>query len=138
LQAEGRLPAHITISGGYEYVAATVLSFSAEPALVGLDVAEVPRQQATFQLRYAPNRWTVAFQGRAVSKQYDDDQNQLPLDRYFSLDAYVSRSVTAKLRLFAAVENVLDKRYEVSRTPVPMLGPPLLARAGLKLDIGGR
>jgi outer membrane receptor protein involved in Fe transport len=138
LQAEGRLPAHLALSGGYEFVDATVLSFAAEPALVGLDIPQVPRQQMTFQVRYTPAVWVVALQGRAIGKQYDDDQNQLPLARYFCLEAYVSRSIKARIRLFAAVENLLDQRYEVERTPLRMLGPPLLARAGLKLDFGGR
>jgi hypothetical protein len=36
------------------------------------------------------------------------------------------------------VENVLNQRYDVGRTPVLTVGPPILARAGVRLRFGSR
>jgi outer membrane receptor protein involved in Fe transport len=95
----------------------------------------VARHQFTIQARYAnPSIMTFALQGRAISAQYDDDQNLLKLDPYFVLDAFASRRLTSHFELFAAVENLLNQRYEVGRTNVTTIGPPLLARAGFRLN----
>jgi hypothetical protein len=40
--------------------------------------------------------------------------------------------------LFVAVENLTNRRYDVGRTPVLTVGPPILARAGLRLQFGSR
>ena len=76
---------------------ATVLSFAANPALVGLRIPEVPRNVFTFQTLYsnpsARSPWaraTFGIQGRFVGRQYDDDLNQLPLGKFFVLGALVS------------------------------------------------
>ncbi|HXY52266.1 MAG TPA: TonB-dependent receptor [Terriglobales bacterium] len=138
VQADGNLAAHIMLSGGYQYVVPTVQDYPADPALVGLDIPQVPRHQVTVQFRYTPSRWVIALQGRASSQQFDDDQNLLPLAPYFNLDAFVSRSITRSLQMYLAVENVFDQRYEVARTPTPTLGPPVLARVGVRLNLGSR
>ncbi len=136
LQAEGRLSSHLAVSGAYQFVAATVLDFSADPSLSGRDLPQTPRHQFTFQCRGTASRWTFALQGRASSRQFDDDQNLLSLDPYFNLDAFVSHAVRHNVELFAAVENVLNQRYQTGRTPVTTLGPPVLARVGLRLKFG--
>ncbi|HEV2492848.1 MAG TPA: TonB-dependent receptor [Terriglobia bacterium] len=145
LDATIQLAPDFTLSGGYELANARVVSFPANPALVGLFIPLVPRQQATFQLRYSnpssANRWTRltwGIQGRAVGADYDDDQNTLRLGRYFSLDALVSRPLTRGFEVFAASENLLNQRYDVGRTPVETLGPPALVRAGIRLELRGR
>ncbi|HKN82270.1 MAG TPA: hypothetical protein VJW17_02485, partial [Pyrinomonadaceae bacterium] len=71
-------------------------------------------------------------QGRFVSKQFDDDQNLLPLEKFFTLDADVSRAVSEKLRLFVAFQNLTGSRYQISSTPVLTVGPPMLVRAGAR------
>ena len=76
--------------------------------------------------------YTFAVQGRAVGVQYDDDQNLLPLERFFALDAFASRTFRRRTEVFVALENVLDQRYEVARTPVVTVGPPVLVRVGVR------
>jgi hypothetical protein len=41
--------------------------------------------------------------------------------------------VAPGVALFGAVENLLDRRYEIGRTPVTTLGPPRLARVGVRV-----
>jgi outer membrane receptor protein involved in Fe transport len=136
LEMEARLATHWTITGGYLFADATVLEFPANTALEGLDVPQVARHQATFQVRYAnPSGFTFGLQGRAAGNQFDDDQNRFPLGGYFILDAFASRHLTRSLELFAAAENLFDQRYTTGRTPITTIGPPLLVRLGLRLSL---
>jgi outer membrane receptor protein involved in Fe transport len=138
VEADERLSNAITLSGSYEYTDATVTSFSANPALVGLWLPQVPHHQFTLQARYVKPFVLVGVQGRYVGNQFDDDQNLLPLERFFALDAIVSHSLRPGVEVFVAGENLLNQQYQIGRTPVLTVGPPILARAGLRLQFGGR
>lgn len=140
---------HVTptleLTSGYEFVNATVQSFAADPSLVGLELPQVPRNVFTFQALYsnptASSQWrrvTLGLQGRYVGSQFDDDQNLLPLGNFFTLDAYLSRSIWHDTEAYVAAENIFDERYAVQRTPVPQLGYPLLFRVGFRMNFGRR
>ena len=125
------------LSAQYQFVDAEVTSFSANPALVGLQVPEVPRNEVTFQARYANPRFlTVAFQGRGTSSVFDDDVNTLPLGSYFKLDCFVSRRVNSYMDVYAAGENLLNQHFMIARTPTVTLGSPFLGRVGVQLHLG--
>ena len=140
----------LSINAGYEYADAIVTSFSANPALIGLWLPEIPHQQFTVQARYSNRsgsnplaRFDFSLQGRAIGLAYDDDQNLLPLNHFFSLDALVSRPLITKadktrLELFAAAENVFGTPYQIARTPALNVGPPALVRLGIRLSLGAR
>lgn len=137
-----RVNRDIQISAGYSYTDATVVSYPGKPGgvdLVGLDVAQVPRNVFTWQARYwNPSRLFASVAGRFIGQQFDDDQNQFPLARFYAMDFELGRSITSHLEAFGAVENVLNQRYEVARTPVINLGPPILFRIGLRLNFPTR
>ncbi len=144
LDATFHLTHTLGLTAGYEFVNATVLSFSANPALVGLQIPEVPRNVFTFQTSYsnpsAVNWWgraTISVQGRFVGKQFDDDQNQLPLGKFFVADALVSYPLGHGMEAFAAAENVFNQSYAVAVTPVVDLGSPRLYQLGFRLNLGG-
>jgi outer membrane receptor protein involved in Fe transport len=123
------------IRAGYQFVNATVQSFPANRLLEGLEIPQVAPHQFSFQTLYrAPHRWTVAAQGRASNRQFDDDLNQFPLDAYFQMDAYVSKRVNSRVEAFTAIENIFNSRAVVARTPNVNLGSPILVRAGIKLS----
>jgi outer membrane receptor protein involved in Fe transport len=139
VEAGARITNSLSVSGGYQFVAATVASFPANKALEGLSIPQTPRHVVTFQARYSnPRVLTFGLQGRASSRQFDDDQNLLPLDPYFTLDAIVSRRLSSAFEIFGSLENLTGQRYEVGKTPVTTLGPPLLARVGVRLSLGKR
>ena len=145
LEASGQVSNSIMVSGGYEYTNATVTSFTVDPALaglnpslVGLDVPQVPRHQFDFQVRYTKPFILLGVQGRFGGNQFDDDQNTLLLRRYFTLDLNATHTLRPGVDVFVAVENLLNQRYDVGRTPVLTVGPPILARAGLRLQFGSR
>jgi outer membrane receptor protein involved in Fe transport len=121
-------------TAGYQFVDATVASFSANPALIGLQLPQIAPHQFTFQSSYQMHGgWSLAVQGRASSSQFEDDLNLLPLDSFFQLDTYVSKRLPHNITSYVAIENLLDSRMVIGRTPVPTLGPPLLFRAGFKI-----
>ena len=125
----------IQISAGYDFTDATVVSFPASSSLLGLDIPQVPRHTFTWEGRYwNPKVVLLSVQGRFVGKQFDDDQNQLPLDSFYTMDFLAGRTLTKNLEIFVAAENILNQQYMVARTPITNLGPPILFRAGLRLN----
>jgi outer membrane receptor protein involved in Fe transport len=138
VETGARLSRHWTISAGYLLANATVLEFPANTTLEGLRIPQVPKHQATFQVRYADPKWfTFGVQARAGGEQFDDDQNRFPLGRYFTIDAIASRRLHRNFDVFVAGENLFNQRYLTGRTPVTTIGPPLLIRGGIRFRIGG-
>lgn len=133
-----RVTGDVQVSAGYAYTDATVVSYPGNPGgvdLVGLDVAQVPRNVFTWEARYwNPSRLLLSVAGRFVGKQFDDDQNQFPLDRFYTMDLQVGHTVTRNVELFGAIENIFNQRYQVAKTPVVNLGPPILYRIGVRLN----
>ena len=130
---------HWIVSGGYQFAEATVRSFPANTTLEGLLIPQVPRHQFTLQARYAnPSLITLGIQARGASNQFDDDQNRFPLEKYFTLDALVSRRITSAVDAFVAAENLFNQRYSIGLTPLRTIGPPLLMRVGFRLRLGSR
>jgi outer membrane receptor protein involved in Fe transport len=127
-----------TLTGGWLLSDARVVSAPAQPSLEGLRLAQVPRNQATLQVRFDdPRLATAAVQARWTGAQFDDDQNLFRLRSYATVDALVSRSLAVWLRglsLFAAGENLLDERYDVGRTPLRTVGPPRVLRLGIRIE----
>ena len=133
----------IQISAGYDFTAATVVNYTVPPgeiSLLGNKVAQVPRNVFTWEARYwNPSRIMLSVQGRFVGNQFDDDQNQYPLGRFYTMDLQIGRNLTRNLEVFAAAENLTDERYNVANTPTATgslfnIGPPLLYRVGLRLN----
>ncbi len=144
VEAEAHVNSALTLSGGLQYADAVVVSFPsattiALQSLQGLQIPQVPRHAFTFQARYCKPRWILlGVQGRFVGVQFDDDLNAFLLRRYFTLDLMASHPLTSGLEVFVAAENLLNQRYDIGRTPVLSVGPPILVRTGLRLRLGAR
>ena len=123
----------IWLSCAYQFIDSTVVSFPANPALVGNQVPLVPKNELVFQGTWAaPQRIFVAIQGRTASNEFDDDQNLLPLGAYFVLSATVSRPLPKGFDVFFQGENLTNSQYDIGRTPVVTLGQPILGRVGMR------
>ena len=132
---EGRA---ISGSVGYQYAHAVVTAFSAQPSLVGKRIPEVPSQSVTMQLRAARARWgAVTVAGRASGQAFDDSSNIYPLHRFFLLDVYGEHGLGRGFLAFVSVQNLLNQRPEVARTPLLTLGNPVLAQGGVRYAWGG-
>lgn len=74
-----------------------------------------PLNRLTVQIEYAVNaRWTLGADMRYVDRQYlvgDESNQQQPLPDYAVINMHGSLEVSKSLRLFAMIDNVLDKQY---------------------------
>jgi outer membrane receptor protein involved in Fe transport len=122
------------ITAGYLFADATVKRAPQDATLVGLLIPQVPRHQFTLQTVYSHPRYvTAAMQFRASGKQFDDDQNRLALGSFALIDVNVAKPFAKYFEVFLAVQNLLNERYSVGRTPLETLGMPRMVRGGLRL-----
>ena len=121
--------ARVSIQGGG--AESSIVVSADQPALEGLRVPQVPRNQGSLGLRYVDPAGLIV---RASGPQYDDDLNLFPLGRATIVDLLVGRNVGRGLELYAAAENLLDDRYDIARTPVLSLGLPRTLRAGVRIQ----
>jgi outer membrane receptor protein involved in Fe transport len=102
--------------------------------LDGKRLAQVPRHTvsagATWQ---AARALSLDLRARWFSAQYEDDLNTLPLASAARLDLSARYSITPRLSLTVAVENLFDTEIETARTSAGLvsIAPPRLARAEL-------
>lgn len=123
--------------GGYQYADATVTRFDQQPSLVGRWIPQVPHQTGTLQLRASQSRWgLLSLETRASGQQFDDDANAFRLRSFFTFNAFASHTFWQRYEVFAAGENLLDRRIEAGRTPTLTLAQPQSARAGLRIRLG--
>lgn len=134
-----RLNSALQAYAGYTFTGAIVLQYPSRLGgvdLVGNDVPQVPRHVITWGLFYAGfSRWSLSVSGRFVGQQFDDDQNQFVLHRFYTTDLQIGRTIRQNVELFFAAENFLNQRYETARTPTVNLGPPALFRLGVRLNL---
>ncbi len=104
---------------------------SLEPALEGNRLPQVPRASGSMTIDWTFARGTTAsLLWHAVSPQYDDDRNQFLLASASQFDLQVAGPV-GHFRWQVVIENVLDDRIEVGRTPLVTLAPGRAVRAGM-------
>jgi outer membrane receptor protein involved in Fe transport len=127
----------LTAVGGYQYADATVTRFDQQPALVGRWIPQVPHQTGTLQLRAQQRRvGLLSLEGRSSGQQFDDDRNAFRLASFFTFNAYASHTFQQRYEVFAAGENLLNRRIEAGRTPVLTLAQPQTVRGGLRIRLG--
>jgi outer membrane receptor protein involved in Fe transport len=133
---ETRVARRWSMTAAYEFVNPIVVEFAPDPTLVGNWIPQVARQNASLTTTYAGAKFTAQGTVRYQGLQFDDDRNTLPLASYVVLDAYFGRVIGRGVTAFVAGENLTNRRYEVGRTPVLTVGPPVLVRAGLRWTLG--
>ena len=138
LSGQWQVRPRLQFSASYLFVNATVVSYPSPPALMPLDglrLPQVPQNQFSFQASYVGKKWNASLQGRFLGNQFDDDLNQYPLGRAFSLDGEVSREFVRHTSVFLAVQNMTDDRFNVAATPVFTVGPPIFVRGGVRFTL---
>lgn len=139
LDAEFAIRRDLRFSASYLFADSRVTEFSADPALIGNFLPQIPRQQMTFQLNYRPpTRFSFGVQSRISDAQWEDDQNTLRLRPYFTMDATAAYRVRRGIEIFAAAENVFNSRYDIGLTPVRTVASPTFVRVGIRVGLGGK
>lgn len=118
----------------YTFVDSEVREAPGALELVGKQLAQDPGHRGTAVLTFhEPSLLTATVQLRVTGPQFEDDLNERGMGGYAVVDAFVSRQLVQKLELFAAVENLFNRRYLVGRAGVDTIGQPLMLRVGLRL-----
>ena len=116
---------------------ATVAAAAVAPALVGKQLPEVPRWNASLGASWHPLR-PVHLEARVrhTGAQYDDDQNLLPLAPATVVDAALRVAVASHAEFFATVDNLWNARIETAHSALGVynLAPPRTAGAGVRLS----
>lgn len=126
------------VSASYLFVNSIVLDFPTQPgnvSLVGNRLPQVPQNSFTIEGSYLGRSWTASMQARFLGNQFDDDQNLLPLGQAFSLDGQISRQINRRCSLFFAAQNLTDDRFDIAKTPVTNVGPPIMVRGGFRFNL---
>ncbi len=132
LHAELRPRRFVSASIGYQYAHAIVTRFSAQPALVDRWIPQVPRHSFTAQVRaQQPAIGEITIATRASGHAYDDSANTYVLRRFFQLDFFARHDFGAHWSASVSVQNLLDERPDVARTPILSLGSPRVAQGGI-------
>ena len=129
----------VKISASYLLVDSRVTEFPANPVLVGNFLPQIARQQFNIQLAYRPTgRWSFGVQSRFSSAQFEDELNSLRLRPYATVDATAALRIRKGVEIFAAAENLFNKRYDIGLTPTLTTAAPTFIRAGLRFDFSRR
>jgi iron complex outermembrane recepter protein len=135
-----RIGRTLRLTGAYIYDAARVRENRANPALVGLRLAQVPKHRGAFQVQYFDPRFvTIAFEVQTSGAQFDDDLNSAArvLPRYSVVNLSLSRDIVRNFDVFAAAQNMFDEQYFVGTLPT-LVGAPRLVSVGLRVRFQGR
>ncbi|HEU4733848.1 MAG TPA: TonB-dependent receptor [Kofleriaceae bacterium] len=121
-----------TVRVGETFSHAEVTSAPAQPALVGKRLAQDPRHRATAQVTYDSERIAaITAAVRYLGPQFEDDLNTQPIGAVVLVDARAERAIGRGLSVFAAAQNLFDRRYLVGRAGVDTEGAPRTLEVGL-------
>lgn len=151
MDAAWRPRAQWTVSAGYLHERARVHKGVPDATgldLTGRDLAQVPRNRASFAVTYAnPAFAIIALEHQVVGHQFDDDQNlaailpgvpgrtEVGLPGYQVTNLTLTRSVSRQASLFAGIQNLFGTEYYVGTNPTT-IGTPRLVNAGIRLQLG--
>jgi hypothetical protein len=82
-----------------------------------------------------PQSFALSLRPRWSSSQFDDDRNIFLLRDYFLLDAMLSFPLRSGVDIYVAGGNIFGQRYDLGRTPVLTVGPPVQVRVGVRYEL---
>jgi outer membrane receptor protein involved in Fe transport len=118
----------------------SVITSDPSPALIGKQIAEVPRYSGSLAIRYRNERGTRGeVRGRSVSRSYGDASNAALSPAHRVLDLSLSQTVGARTDVYVVVENVLDENYYQALAANSFRrGLPRTVTAGVRLELSFR
>lgn len=131
--AEARLSPAWRLRVDWLFSEATVAEATLQPSLAGRRLPQVPRHTLTAGADWTgPRGWSAGLRARYAARQFEDDENLLPLAAAWTADLVVRRQVGA-WEVALAAENLTDAAVETGRSNEGLvsLGSPRLVRASL-------
>jgi catecholate siderophore receptor len=137
--AEYAFTRNLVMNAAYTLTHSCALENPEDPASIGLQTTNIPRNFAATGLRWLPKpRWNIALQTRWMDKSFGDSDHTLPQDSHFIADAHVDYQLTPMLQLFASGSNLFNRSYIATNSGFEpaKLGPPFQAFIGMRLQFG--
>jgi outer membrane receptor protein involved in Fe transport len=74
---------------------------------------------------------------RWLDKSWGDNDNTLPIDAHFVVDASIAYALSKSCEAFLNIENLFDRRYVADNSGFnpPLFGTPFTAFAGLRVRL---
>ena len=100
----------------------------------GMQAIRSARHMITGGVAYSPRWVTIGVDGKYVGPRFDDDLNTIELADFYLIGLRVNKPLTQTLTAYLKVENLLDEKFEVSRTRAGLadMGAPRWVAAGLR------
>ncbi len=120
----------------HAYTDARVERATNQPALEGLRLAQVPEHVLTAGIGFShPELLDIRLSLRYNGPQFEDDLNERQLGGFTVFHLYAARRLRPEAEVFAAVENLFNRRYPDGITGGGLVteGPPIFASAGIRL-----
>lgn len=131
---------NLTMDVAYTLTHSRALENPEDPASIGLQTANIPRNFAEAGIRWRPApRWNTAIQTRWVDRSFGDFDHTLPQDSHFIADAHIDYQLNRMVQLFFSASNLLDQTYIATNSGFEpeKLGPPFQAFFGVRLQLTG-
>lgn len=135
LSARWRPTAALTLEAAYLYSDGEVRHADVAPALVGRRLAQTPRHSGSLGAAWrAPGGLALTARARWLGRQFEDDENLLPLRAAVVVDVGAAYPVHPGWEVFVNVENIGDRRLETGRAASGLIntGTPRLATGGVR------
>jgi outer membrane receptor protein involved in Fe transport len=106
-----RLSRQWLVNGSFTF-ADSVVTSDPSPALVGNQIAEVPRYAGSLSIRYVDERGTRGeVRGRSISRSFGDASNGALSPAHQVVDLSLSQTISKSLDVYVLLENALDENY---------------------------
>ena len=125
----------LSLTAGYLYNDATVRRATLSPNLAGNRLAQVPQHSASVGASWQPvKKLTLTPRLRVLGRQFEDDENLLPLGAALVLDLGATYRVTPNCELYLTCENLNNARIETGRSAdgIVNTGTPRLLLGGVR------
>jgi outer membrane receptor protein involved in Fe transport len=129
-----QLNRHWRLFGSYLFSDTEVDKARQQPDLEGKRLAQVPQHQAVLGSGWNWESYRVNLQSRYIGAQFEDDLNTRRLGDFWLFDLQVAREFAPGSAIFAGVENLFDRTYEVGITGdgLVTIGGPRMVHGGVR------
>ena len=108
----------LRLSQTYTFSDAVITRNDSLPDTIGATIPWTPKHTATYLAVASKSRWTLAWSGRYIGKQYSGDTNTdvtwgVPraYDPFFEMDGTLSYEANRRVTVFINASNLLDRNY---------------------------